>query len=63
MFPAGQNIYNKRKRKKVYHKMSETLVSALNMLWKGMLGLFIVMGLIAVMVYFLGKIRDKNPKE
>ncbi len=36
-------------------KMSANLITALNMMWQGMLGLFVVMGLIAVIVYFMIK--------
>ncbi len=31
------------------------LASALTMMWQGMLGLFVVMIIIALIVYFLGK--------
>lgn len=35
--------------------MSANLITALNMMWQGMLGLFVVMGLIALIVYFMIK--------
>ena len=35
--------------------MGENLISALNMLWQGMAGLFVVMILIALIVYAMGK--------
>ncbi|MDD6283734.1 MAG: sodium pump decarboxylase gamma subunit [Oribacterium sp.] len=35
--------------------MSANLLQALNIMWQGMAGLFIVMILIALIVYFLGK--------
>lgn len=39
--------------------MSENFVQSLNMLWQGMLGIFVVMALIAVTVYVLSKIISK----
>ena len=42
--------------------MSEALIRSLNMLWQGMLGLFVVMVLIALIVYFLGKFGKKDQK-
>ena len=35
--------------------MEQNLITALNMMWQGMLGLFVVMIIIAAIVYFLGK--------
>ena len=35
--------------------MSYDLISALNILWQGMLGIFVAMGLIAVIVRLLAK--------
>ncbi|MDO4438622.1 MAG: sodium pump decarboxylase gamma subunit [Eubacteriales bacterium] len=35
--------------------MSANLITALNMMWQGMLGLFIVMALIALIVFGMSK--------
>ncbi|MGI6079546.1 MAG: sodium pump decarboxylase gamma subunit [Candidatus Avilachnospira sp.] len=35
--------------------MEQNLITALNMMWQGMLGLFVVMGLIAVIVFIMIK--------
>lgn len=35
--------------------MSADFIQALNIMWQGMAGLFIVMIIIALIVYFLGK--------
>ncbi len=43
--------------------MSENLVNALNFLWQGMLGLFVVMIVIALIVYGLGKLGAKKGNE
>ena len=40
--------------------MSDTIVDALEMLGQGMLGIFTVLGLIALVVALLGKIEKKN---
>lgn len=40
--------------------MSENLAAAFNIMWMGMLGLFIVMILIAVGVVIMGKINNKE---
>lgn len=37
--------------------MSENMTRALEMLGQGMLGIFVVLGLIALMVYLLGKMK------
>lgn len=36
--------------------MSSTVMDAVNMLWQGMLGIFIVMIIISLIVYILAKI-------
>jgi hypothetical protein len=38
----------------------ENLTTALNMMWQGMLGIFVVIGLIALIVYFMSKIGSKG---
>lgn len=38
--------------------MSTDLIQALNMLWQGMAGIFVVMALIAFTVYILSKIKN-----
>ncbi len=38
--------------------MSSDLVMALNMLWQGMIGIFAVMIIIALIVYILSKITN-----
>lgn len=43
--------------------MAENLIIALNMMWQGMAGLFIVMILIALIVYGLGHIDHKDSSE
>lgn len=35
--------------------MEQNLITSLNMMWQGMLGLFVVMGLIAVIVFIMIK--------
>ena len=40
--------------------MSDTIVYALEMLGQGMLGIFTVLGLIALVVALFGKIEKKN---
>ena len=40
--------------------MNENLMQALEMLGQGMLGIFTVLGLIALVVALLGKIEKKN---
>lgn len=40
--------------------MSETLMTAINMMWQGMLGLFVVMIVIALIVLAMSKIGGKN---
>lgn len=40
--------------------MNEMLITALNMMWQGMIGLFIVMGLIALIVFGMGQIGKKK---
>ena len=32
---------------------------ALGIMWKGMLGIFVVMGILALVVYFLTKVGDR----
>lgn len=39
--------------------MNTNLVTALTMMWQGMLGLFIVMGVIALIVFFMGRMGKK----
>ncbi len=36
--------------------MSANLISALNMMWQGMLGLFVVMAIIALIVFMMQKL-------
>jgi len=38
----------------------ENLTAALNMMWQGMLGIFVVIGLIALIVYLMSKIGNKG---
>ena len=40
--------------------MSENLIRALEMLGQGMLGIFVVLGLIALMVLLLGRLDSKK---
>ena len=40
--------------------MSENLIGALEMLGQGMLGIFVVLGLIALVVLLLGKLDSKR---
>ena len=40
--------------------MSENLIGALEMLGQGMLGIFVVLGLIALLVVLLGKMDGKK---
>lgn len=40
--------------------MNETMMQALEMLGQGMLGIFVVLGIIALMVVFLGKLDNKK---
>ncbi len=40
--------------------MSENLIRALEMLGQGMLGIFVVLGLIALLVVLLGKMDGKK---
>ena len=40
--------------------MSENLIRALDMLGQGMLGIFVVLGLIALLVVLLGKMDGKK---
>lgn len=43
--------------------MTQTVVQALNMLWKGMAGIFVVIILIALLVSLLGYIDRKSSNE
>ena len=40
--------------------MNENVMMALQFLWQGMLGLFVVMGVIALLVFALTKIGSKK---
>ena len=40
--------------------MSENMIGALEMLGQGMLGIFVVLGLIALLVILLGKLDGKK---
>ncbi len=40
--------------------MSENMIGALEMLGQGMLGIFVVLGLIALLVVLLGKLDGKK---
>lgn len=40
--------------------MSENLIGALEMLGQGMLGIFVVLGLIALLVVLMGKLGGKK---
>lgn len=39
--------------------MNINTVLALGIMWKGMLGIFVVMGILALVVYFLTKVGDR----
>lgn len=41
-------------------ELSPDIITALDMMWKGMLGIFAVIGIIALIVYFLGKIANQQ---
>ena len=39
--------------------MNANAMLALEIMWKGMLGIFVVMGILALIVYFLTKVGDR----
>ena len=39
--------------------MNVNTMLALGIMWKGMLGIFVVMGILALVVYLLTKVRDR----
>lgn len=39
--------------------MNANTMLALGIMWKGMLGIFVVMGILALVVYLLTKVRDR----
>lgn len=40
----------------------DNLLKALEVTWKGMLGIFVVIGLIALTIFLLHKFTNKEPK-
>ena len=43
--------------------MNETVMQALNIMWKGMLGIFVALIVIMVFVWIMAKIGGKKDKE
>ena len=43
--------------------MSETVMQALDIMWKGMLGIFVALIVIMVFVWIMAKIGSKKDKE
>ena len=39
--------------------MNANTILALGIMWKGMLGIFVVMGILALVVYFLTKVGER----
>ncbi|RHO40163.1 sodium pump decarboxylase gamma subunit [Clostridium sp. AM16-23] len=39
--------------------MNVNIMLALGIMWQGMLGIFVVMGILALVVYFLTKVGDR----
>lgn len=39
--------------------MNVNIMLVLGIMWKGMLGIFVVMGILALVVYFLTKVGDR----
>ena len=43
--------------------MNETVMQALDIMWKGMLGIFVALIVIMIFVWVMAKIGSKNDKE
>ena len=43
--------------------MSETILQALEIMWKGMLGIFVALVVIMIFVWIMAKIGNKKPEE
>lgn len=43
--------------------MMENLLIALGIMWKGMAGIFVVIGIITLLVMAMGKLSNKGAKE
>ena len=43
--------------------MSETVLQALDIMWKGMLGIFVALTVIMIFVWIMAKIGSKKDKE
>jgi len=43
--------------------MNETILQALEIMWKGMLGIFVALVVIMIFVWIMAKIGSKKPEE